>query len=134
MSDRFNPSVNILMLIKHAHFVVLSMKQVLFFFLDFNITNKYWVDLSSYIFNPTNETHNFILKDICFITKTQNRHLLNMLLISFYVQKHKQTWLKYPLCFPLFLVDFDSHVSSLKIHYDEKFNHFIVLFSVHNLM
>ncbi len=88
-------SVNILMLMKFAHFVVL-MKKRLPFYCDCTITNIFGVDLSFYIFNSTNMTYSLILKDIFFYYKTQNRYLLNA--INFFIYSRLKVNLQRLVC------------------------------------
>ncbi len=53
-------------------------------FFDCGVTNKLWVDLSTYVSNLTNVSHTFVLKDVIFYMKIQSYYLLNMSLIFLY--------------------------------------------------
>ncbi len=86
MSNRLiNLSVNILMLIKCAHFVVLLKKQ-LPFYCDCTTINTFCVDLSFYITNFTKITHSLILKDIIFYYKNPKslsfEHIINYFILA----------------------------------------------------
>ncbi len=70
-------------------------------FFDCGVTNKLWVDLSNYVSNLTNVTHTFVLKD--FILYYENPKLL-----------------------PVFLSEFDSLVSTLRLINNKKSAKFLM--------
>ncbi len=70
-------------------------------FCDCNITNKFWVDLSSYIFNPTNMTHSIILKDFFFFYENPKslalEYIVNFYILCANIFIQKPKCLKFPL-------------------------------------
>ncbi len=106
------------MLMSLALFVVLL-------FFDCGVTNKLWVDLSTYVSNLTNVTHTLVLKDVIFYYENPKllsaEYVVNFLILNANFFIHKQKWLKSPLYFPLFLVEeLLTLVSSLRLTNNKK--------------
>ncbi len=91
---------------------------------DCGVTNKIWVDLSTYVSNLTNVSHTFVLKDVIFYYENPKllsvEYVVNYLILNAKFFIHKQKWLKSPLFFPLFLSEFDSLVSTLRLTKNKK--------------
>ncbi len=64
-------------------------------------------------------SHTFVLKDVIFYYENPKilsvEYVVNFLILNAKVLIHKQKWLKSPLFFPLFLSEFDSLVSTLRL-------------------
>lgn len=93
-------------------------------FCDCNITKHFWTELSSFIFSPKNMTHNFLHKEIIFYYENPKlvslEYIVNFCILYAKFFIHKQRWLKSPLSSPLFLVEFNSIISSLKLINNKK--------------
>ncbi len=67
-------------------------------FFDCGVTNKLWVDLSTYVSNLTNVTHTFVLKDVIFLSENPKllpvEYVVNVLILNAKFFIHKQKWLK----------------------------------------
>lgn len=91
---------------------------------DCNITKHFWNDLSSFIFSPKNMTHNFLHKEIIFYYENPKlvslEYIVNFCILYAKFFIHKQRWLKSPLSSPLFLVEFNSIISSLHLINNKK--------------
>lgn len=96
-------------------------------FFDCGVTKKLWVD---YVSNLTNMTHTFVLKDVIFYYENPKllpvEYVVNFIILNAKFFIHKQKWLKSPLSFPLFLSEFVSLVSSLRLTNNKKSAKFLM--------
>ncbi len=106
-----------------ARFVVLLRKRLPICFFDCGVTNKLWVDLSTYVSNLTNVSHIFVLKDVIFYYENPKllsvEYVINFLILNAKLFIHEQKWLKSPFFSPFFFLNF-TLVSSLRLTKNKK--------------